>query len=170
MQFTLGPDTKCLQCTLWARGREEEGNVWRHTAQRHFRPFTMECNFVPHRRNNLRDRLPLCLPLPVLRNAIKISDGVATPRIYAYPSWTSVRRESGNDNVQLPRKHYARLRLCSIRATECVSIKFFPKKEIHLWDDFEILVASLEGQYFFASIKKKRKRDKSVCYNFIIEQ
>lgn len=42
------------------------------------------------------------------------------------------RRESGNDNVQLPRKHYARLRLCSIRATECVSIKFFPKKEIHL--------------------------------------
>lgn len=28
--------------------------------------------------------------------------------IYAYPSWTSVRRESGNDNVQLPRKHYAR--------------------------------------------------------------
>lgn len=54
--------------------------------------------------------------------------------IYAYPSWTSVRRESGNDNVQLPRKHYARratsVRLYSIRVThaECVLIKFFPQE------------------------------------------
>lgn len=69
-----------------------------------------------------------------------------------------MRRESGNDNVQLPRKHYARLRLRSIRATECVSIKFFPKKEIHLWDDFEILVASLEEQYFCIDKKEKEKR------------
>lgn len=39
--------------------------------------------------------------------------------IYAYPSWTSVRRESGNDNVQFPRKHVRHLciRPYSIRVT-----------------------------------------------------
>lgn len=120
--------------TMYSLSAGGIGNVWRHAAQRHFRPFTMECNFVPHRRNNLRDRLPLCLPLPVLRNAIKISDGVATLEYMhiRHGRLCVANRETITFNYleNIMRAAPPSVRLYSIRVThaECVLIKFFPQE------------------------------------------
>lgn len=86
--------TECLQCTLGAAG-----SAMRRPTHglRHFRPFTMECNFVPCRRNNLRDRLPLCLPVPGTSKRNKDLRRCCDAGMYA--AWTPVHRGSGNDSV-----------------------------------------------------------------------
>lgn len=62
---------------------------------RHFRPFTVECNFVPRRRNNLHDRLPLCLPVPGTSKRNKDLRRCRDAGMYA-PAWTPAHPKSGN--------------------------------------------------------------------------
>lgn len=142
--------------------------------QRHFRPFTMECNFVPHRRNNLRDRLPLCLPLPVLRNAIKISDGVATLEYMhirhgrlCVANRETITFNSLENITRAPPLHSSVFHPRHSSA-ECVLIKFPQRNPVRLRCDerralskipFEV---SRDNIFCIDKKEEKEKRDKSV--------